>query len=351
MPQMVGAQVVVTGANGFIGRWLVRELFRRGAHVRALARRPEAAHGLFADAVEVQPLDLGNTDRLTQSFAGADVVFHAAGLYCFGLGHQRSLNETNILGTARVLEAAVRARVHRIVHLSSASVLDGRSHPQSLTHADDFPRSRPRFSPYKASKWEAERIVLEAAARGAPAVIGSIPCPLGAEDTTPTPTGRMVHDFVRGRFHAYTHTGLNFIGIHDLTDGLIAVAERGTPGQRYILGQENLLLSEFLQRLARWSHFPAPTVEIPWPVLACVGALGELAHLTSPHASRRLCLETALQARHRQFFCLRRTHDELGWAARRPLDAALQESIAWFRGISTGTPAPVIPDVAPPQSV
>lgn len=328
---MRGVQVVVTGAGGFIGRWLVRELHHRGARVTAVVRRPGDASRLFSPDVSLRAGDITQPETLDAAFAGAGIVFHAAGLYRFGLGHSRALGETNLHGTRHVLRAAAKAGVGCLVHLSSAGVL---SRSEGLIREEDFPAARPRWCAYKASKWDAEQAVLAASREGLPVRIASITCPLGAEDTGPTPTGRMVRDYVRGRFHFSTDTGLNFIGVRDLARGLIAVAENGRNGQRYLLGQENLTLTGFLNRLARLSGGTAPSLEIPWPLIALGGLLGESAHLWCPREGRRLCLETALQARRHQFFDVAPAQEALGWTPQQPLDEALRESLAWFRGWS-----------------
>lgn len=328
---MRGLQVVVTGANGFIGRWLTRELCHRGASVTALSRRPHETAALLPPAVRQAPLDLLDPAALAARFRGADIVFHAAGLYRFGLGHRRALHRANVHGTAAVLEAVRRARVRRLVHLSSAGILEASSRSGGLIGPDDFPARQPAWSAYKASKWASERLVLSAAADGLDAAIASITCPIGAEDTVPTPTGRMLLDFLRGRFPAVARTGLNFIGVRDLADGLIAVADKGRAGRRYILGQENLLLADFLRRAAPACGRPAPTLTIPWIFVAAAGLAGEAAHAFAPGRGRRLCLETALQARRLQFFSLGETADELGWRASRPLDDAIGQAASWFR--------------------
>lgn len=326
-------QVVVTGAGGFIGRWLVRELHRQGARVTAMVRRPADAERLFSPEVTLRAGDITRPETLDSAFAGAAVVFHAAGLYRFGLGHRRALGETNLLGTQHVLRAAAQAGVRCLVHLSSAGVL---SRPEGLIREEDFPAARPRWCAYKASKWDAEQAVLAASREGLPVRIASITCPLGAEDTGPTPTGRMVRDYVQGRFLFSTNTGLNFVGVRDLARGLVAVAEKGRDGRRYLLGQENLTLTGFLNRLARLSDGTAPRLEIPWPLIAVGGLLGESAHLWNPREGRRLCLETALQARRHQFFDVAPAQEALGWIPQHPLDEALRESLAWFR---SGSPS------------
>ncbi len=341
---MQGVQVVVTGAGGFIGRWLVRELVHQGAQVTAMVHRAPSA-GIFPPEVAVERGDITRAGSLGPIFAGKEILIHAAGLYRFGLGHRRALELTNALGTSNILAAARKAGMGRIIHLSSAGIL---KRENGLIEADDFPAYRPRWSAYKGSKWEAELVVMAAARDGLPVRIASIPCPLGSEDHTPTPTGRMVQDYVEGRFPFSTRTGLNFIGIRDLARGIIAVADKGENGRRYLLGQENITLSDFLQRLDQEVGESVRRKEIPWPLIAMGGIFGECAHLWRPHEGRRLCLETALQARRYQFFEVTATQKALGWSPEEPLNVSLRESLDWFRRRSAGPLAlPSTPPIEP----
>lgn len=347
-----GQEILVTGGSGFIGRSLVRALAGNGARVRVLARSPEKAERLFSSCgdngpgghVEVCEGDLLSAESVARACTGVETIYHVGGLYKFGPRHARTMWRTNVEGAENVFAAAWKARVEKIVHVSSAGVLCNRNRGP-LTERD-FPSRAPRFSPYKASKWEAERRALDWAKRGLPLVIACPPCPVGAGDEAPTPTGRMVLDFVTGRFPFSARTGLNFIGVDDLAEGLIAVAARGRTGERYVLGHENLWLDEFLALLADITGQPAPRVRLPWVVIALAGALGEAgAQLgfsrstdTDPKdASRecRVCLETALKARCLQFFELDKARWELGWEARRPLRESLVEAVAWFRARSS----------------
>ena len=336
-----GQSVLVTGGSGFIGRHLVGALRATGARVRVLTRAPEAVERLFAegdghDGVEVCEGDLLSAENVAKACADVETVFHVGGLYKFGPRHAREMWRVNVEGTEHVLAAAWRARVGRVVHVSSTGVLSGGSR-KPLTERD-FPSHRPRWSPYRASKWEAERRALDWAARGLPVVIACPPCPVGPGDEGPTPTGRMVLDFIAGRFPFSARTGLNFIGVSDLIGGLLAVARQGRPGERYLLGQENLWLDEFLALLSELTGRPPPRVQLPWPVIALAGVFGEAAGRLGWHrpgedraAECRICLETALKARCVQFFDCDKARWELGWQPRRPLRDSVAEAVAWFQ--------------------
>jgi dihydroflavonol-4-reductase len=327
-------QILITGATGFIGRALTRNLLAQGESVRVLARSRAKARALFGEQVEIIAGDLTNTATLERACGGVTVVYHVAGSYRFGLRHRRELWQTNVEGAENLFRAAHDAGVDRVVHLSSGGVLERRATgvDDALLTEDDFPAAAPRWCAYKSSKWHAEKRALAWAARGLPVVIASTTCPIGRGDESPTPTGRMIRDFLRRRFPFSCRTGLNFIGIDDLSDGLRQAAARGKPGERYLISHENLWLKDFLQQLAEESELPPPVFCLPNGLVRVIGAAGELADLLGPrHATARVCLETALQASRLQFFSNAKARRELGWQPVRPIAHAVRDAVAWFR--------------------
>jgi dihydroflavonol-4-reductase len=335
-------QTLITGATGFIGRALTRSLLARGEPVRVLARSRAKARALFGDHVEIVAGDLGDEDLLARACRGVEVVHHVAGSYRFGLRRRRELWRTNVEGTENLLRAAHDAGVERVVHLSSGGVLERRG--EALLTEDDFPAAAPRWSAYKNSKWQAERRALAWAARGLPVVIASTTCPIGRGDEAPTPTGRMIRDFLQRRFPFSCHTGLNFIGIDDLCDGLRQAAALGQQGERYLLSHENMWLKDFLLLLAEETDLPTPSVCLPGALVRVIGAAGEVADLLSPRSggTARVCLETALQSGRRQFFSNAKAARELNWRPVQPIGEAVRDAVAWFRdeaGIDLEQPA------------
>ncbi|MEI9999642.1 MAG: NAD-dependent epimerase/dehydratase family protein [Verrucomicrobiota bacterium] len=329
----MSSQILVTGATGFIGRRLTRDLVRRGAVVRVLARRSEKARELFGDTVDVHPGELGDEAALAHACRGVETIYHIAGSYRFGLRHRGELWRSNVDGTENLLRAAWTARVGKVVHLSSGGVLQRRE-PGSvkLINEGDFPARAPRFCSYKASKWQSEQCVLGWAKRGLPVAIASTTCPIGRGDETPTPTGRIVRDFLQGRFPCYCRTGLNFIGVADLSLGLQRVAGKGRTGERYLLCDENLWLKEFLSLLAVETGLRAPWVRLPNAMIRVIGCGGEAIDLLNPRSTgARVCLETALQAKHTQFFSNAKAREELGWKPRSSIQENIAEAVAWFR--------------------
>ena len=325
-------QILITGATGFIGRRLTRDLVRRGESVRVLARDRRKARLLFGDNVEIFLGDVTDGETLAAACLGIETVYHIAGTYRFGLRHRRELWAVNVEGTENLLRAADTAGVRKVVHLSSGGVLKKSDPDATLLDENDFPTEPPRLCFYKASKWHAEKRAQMWAQRGLPVVIASTTCPIGSGDETPTPTGEIVRDFLRRRFPFYCRTGLNFIGLGDLSHGLQLAAQAGKAGRRYLLSGENLWLKEFLDLLARETGMPAPRLALPHAFIQLVGCGGEEVNLLSQRGTNaRACIETALQAAHLQFFDNSRTRGELGWHPVTPLRESIAEAVAWFR--------------------
>ena len=302
-------QILITGGTGFIGRFVVRTLLSRGAKVRLLCRNESKAGRLFGDRVEIVVGDLLEPASCQQACRGMLTVIHLGGLYRFGRRHRVQMEAVNHRGTENMLQAAWDQRVERFVHVSSSSVLESAN---GLTTEDDFPRYVAAGQHYRRSKWLGERAALDWARRGFPLVVASPVAPLGPEDETPTPTGQMVLDFLRGRFPFATHTRLNIVHVGELAEGIMAVAERGRPGERYLLGHHDVTLAEFLRLLADCTAQNAPRFCLPWGMIALAGVVGESA------GADRLCWETALHARRRARYSGRKAAEELGWQPSRP---------------------------------
>jgi dihydroflavonol-4-reductase len=322
-------QFLITGGTGFIGRHVVHRLLCRGARVRVFCRTPEKAQRLFGDRVGIARGDLREPHSVALAMPGCDTVIHLGATFQFGRKARRINEETNIFGTQHLLEAAERSGIQRFVHVSSCGVLEG---DRELLTESDFPANVGTQESYRRSKWLGERASLEAARRGLPVTIASPTSPLGEGDELPTPTGRIVRDFLRGRFPFGARVGLNFIHVTDLAEGILAVAERGRTGERYLLGHHNVWLDEFLQLLARLTKRPAPRFTLPQPVITLVGAIGEAA------GSEWICRETAAHARRRQWFDFSKAAQELGWRPQTPLETITLEAVQWFQGASTPNP-------------
>lgn len=319
--------VLVTGGTGFIGRFVVRQLLREGSRVRVLCRSGSKATQLFGDQVDIVIGNLLDSESVSRACEGMHTVIHIGGAYRFGAANKKTLMDVNVQGTRHLLIAASRRRVEKIVHVSSASLLQNRNAP---AREKDFV-SRPSWGGhYKRSKWEAEICAMEWARRGLPLCIASLASPVGPEDETPTPTGRIILDFLQGRFPFLARTGLNFISVRDCADGILSVARNGATGSRYLISGRNLWLGEFLQMVSRFAKRPAPRWTVPWPLIAAAGLTGEILGRFSRHLGQRICWETAYFAGQAQFFNPVTTRRELGWAPVETIESAVREAVEWY---------------------
>lgn len=329
----MASPILITGATGFIGRHLTRQLIAAGQSVRVLARNPRKAQALFGDAVEISIGDLSDPTTLSGACTGIETVYHIAGVYRFGLRHRREMYRANIDGTENLLAAASAVRVGRFVHVSSASVFrrSSSANPHMPLRETDFPAKAPRFSPYKFSKWESERRALAWNSRGLPVVIANPSCPIGAGDEMPTPTGQMIRDFLRDGFPCYSQVGLNFVNVTDVGTGLQAVAARGRIGERYLLSNQDWWLKDFLQCLADQTGQPVPRTCLPVGLIRALSGFGEIFDLLNFRSkTARLCIETALQAGHAQFFDNTKARTELGWTPS-SIQIGARQAIAWYQ--------------------
>ena len=320
--------ILVTGASGFIGGHLARLLAGQGQPVRALVRPSSNLIGLAGLSVEKAIGDLRDPASLGQALRGCTKLYHVAADYRLWARHPAELYRSNVEGTRNILEAALRAGVERVVYTSTVGCIgipgDGRpgteDHPVSLSEmAGD----------YKRSKFMAEQAALEYAERGLNVVIVNPTAPMGEFDIKPTPTGKIIVDFMRGAMPAYIDAGLNLVDVRDVARGHLLAAEHGTPGRRYILGARNMTLREILEELSRLSGRRAPRARLPYGVaLAYAGIATAASRFTGrePRAS----LEAVRMAAKKMFVRTDRAERELGFEAG-PVEDALQRAIQWFR--------------------
>ncbi len=325
---MSGVSVdLVTGATGFIGGHVVRALLERGRRPRCLARpgtRTAALEGLPVDIVRG---DLRDIDSLRRAAAGSDTVYHCAADYRLYARHPEEIYASNVEGTENVLRAATESGARRIVHTSSVATLagDGPAPGDEASSADEGTI----IGHYKRSKLLAERVALRWASEGAAVVVVNPSTPVGERDVKPTPTGRIIVDFLRGRMPAYVDTGLNVIDVRDVAAGHLLAAEKGKIGERYILGNRNMTLKEIFDLLARITGIPSPGIRLPHWIPLAVAAIDTW---TAPLVGRepRVPLESARMARHRMFFDSAKAVRELG-LPQSSVEEAFSRSVAWFR--------------------
>ena len=333
---MTGKLTLVTGGNGFVGCHVVRALLARGDRVRVLARENADLSALVGLPVEVARGDLRFFDSVARAVEGCDEVYHVAADYRLWLTDPAPMYAANVNGTEFVIRAAVSAGVSRIVHTSTVGAL---GIPHGGVGREDTPSSLAAMTGhYKRSKFMAEQAALEAARAGAPVIVVNPSTPIGALDLKPTPTGRIIVDFLNRRMPAYVETGLNIVDVKDVAHGHLLAAERGRVGEKYILGGENLTLKEFLGRLATISGLRAPRMRIPY-AMAFGYALGAEAFArTVTHRAPRASLTEVRMARKRMFFDSSKARAELGYSTG-PIDAAIGAAIEFFRSQGTAKSA------------
>ncbi len=316
--------ILVTGASGFIGWHVARKLLERGDKVRALARPSSQVRELD---VEVVRGDLRDPDSLERALTGCGVLFHIAADYRLWAKDPGDLYRSNVDGTRNVLEAARKCGAERVVYTSTVGCI---GIPNGGLGTEDRPvREEDMTGAYKRSKFQAEQVALEFAASGFPVVIVNPTAPIGDHDFKPTPTGKIILDFLKGAMPAYVDTGLNFVDVQDTATGHLQAAERGRSGQRYILGSENLTLQQMLQRLASVTGGQAPRWRIPHAVAYAAGVASTgWANLTGQEP--RVPLDAVKMSRTKVFVSLDQAKRELGFNPQ-PVDGALRRAVDWFR--------------------
>jgi dihydroflavonol-4-reductase len=315
---------LVTGASGFLGWHVARVLIERGHRVRALVRPSSKIRELDVETVTG---DLRDPDSVARAVAGCGLVFHVAADYRLWAADENELYRSNVDGTRNILQAARDAGVDRVVYTSTVGCIGV---PRGGTGDEDCPVLLADMKgAYKRSKFLAEQVALEFGAAGLPVEIVNPTAPVGDHDIKPTPTGKIVLDFLKGEMPAFIDTGLNVVDARDVALGHWLACERGRSGERYILGAENLTLEQILGKLAAITGKTAPTVKLPYAVAyAAGGATTGWARLTG--TPPRAPLDAVRMARKKMFVSHAKAARELGFQPG-PAEGALARAVEWFR--------------------
>ena len=319
---------LVTGATGFLGNHVARQLVAAGQSVRVLVRATSnlsSLEGLPAERVTGDLQDAASLDRAMQ---GVRRLYHVAADYRLWAQNPQEIYASNVEGTRRLLEVAARAGVERVVYTSTVATLAVPVPGAALPDEDTRASLSQMIGHYKRSKFLAELEAVKAAAAGVPVVIVNPTAPVGPGDWKPTPTGRIIVDFLNGRMPAYVDTGLNLVAAEDCAAGHLLAAERGRVGERYILGSRNMTLKEILGSLASITGRPAPRVRLPHAVALAAGYADELfSRLTGREP--QIPLEGVRMSRHRMFVASDKAERELGY---RPgaVEPALERAVRWY---------------------
>jgi dihydroflavonol-4-reductase len=319
---------LVTGATGFVGAAVARALVAAGWRVRVLVRAGADRGNLRDLAVDIVEGDLADLSSLERALDGCTGLFHVAADYRLGARDPEPLYRTNVEGTRNILSAARQVGVPRIVYTSSVATigipLDGSPGEERTPAAlSDM------IGHYKRSKYLAEEVARDAARTGLPVIIVNPSTPVGPGDIKPTPTGQLVLDAARGRMPAYVDTGLNIVHVDDVAAGHLLAFERGTAGERYILGGEDMTLQTILQQIAGLAGRKPPRIRLPYAAVLPVAYLAEAFAAVSGR-SGRVTLEGVRMSRKRMFFSSGKAAAELGYRWRPPLQA-FEDALRWFR--------------------
>jgi len=319
----------VTGATGFLGSHVARVLSDQGADLRLLIRRTSNLKNLDGLKAETATGDLRDPSSLEKGMSGCDSVFHVAADYRLWVRDPAEMYRSNVNGTQAILEAARKSGVRRVVYTSSVATIGFRSngHPAD----EDSPVSlADMIGHYKRSKFMAEQAALEAGRRGMHVVTVNPTTPVGEQDVKPTPTGHIVVDFLKEKFPAYVETGLNLVDVKQCAQGHVAAMEKGKPGERYILGGENLTLKQILDKLSEITGLPSPTVKLPYIFAFAAGVVDEAITGRLLRREPRATVDTVRMGRKKMFATSEKAERELGWKIV-PVDAALRRAVQWFR--------------------
>lgn len=318
---------LVTGATGFVGSHVARQLVAAGQSVRVMVRTTSNLRLLEDIIVERVEGDLRNAASIDRAMRGVRRVFHVAADYRLSTRHPEELYESNVEGTRRVIASAQRAGVERLVYTSTVATIAVPRHgvlPNEATQAG----LAEMIGHYKRSKFLAEQVAVDAAKSGAPVVIVNPTAPVGPGDWKPTPTGRIILDFLRGKMPAYVDTGLNVVAVEDVATGHLLAAEKGRIGERYILGCRNMTLKQILDALSAITGRRAPRVKLPHVVALMAGYADEM---YSRLAGRepQIPVEGVKMSRHKMFIESDKAAQELGYRAGK-IESALERAVQWY---------------------
>jgi dihydroflavonol-4-reductase len=318
---------LVTGAAGFLGSHVARQLVARGEDVRVLMRASSNNRAISDLSLEYVTGDLRDAASLERALRHVKRVFHVAADYRLWAKNPQEIYDSNVGGTKNLLDAAKKAGVEQVIYTSTVATIavDRPELPSETTDA----KLEEMIGHYKRSKWMAEQEVRRAVREGLPAVVVMPTTPVGPWDWKPTPTGKIILDFLNGKMPGYVETGLNFVGVEECAAGHLLVADKGEIGERYLLGAQNLTLKELLDMLAKITGLSAPGMKIPHGVALGV-AYVDTAFSRLIGREPGIPVEGVKIAQHKMFVDCSRAEKELGFEPG-SVAAALQRAVRWYQ--------------------
>ena len=319
----------VTGATGFLGSHVARALIAQGAQLRLLVRPSSDLRNIADLNTERVAGDLRDPASFEKALTGCEALFHVAADYRLWVRDPEQMYRSNVDGTRALIEAARKQGVRRIVYTSSVATM-GFGSNGTLADENSPVSLAEMIGPYKRSKFMAEQVVFEAARAGVDVVVVNPTTPIGERDLKPTPTGRIVVDFLKKKFPAYVDTGLNLVDATECARGHVLALEKGRRGERYILGGENLTLKQILDRLNAITGLPSPKVKLPYVFALAAGVVDETVTGRFLGREPRATIDAVRMGRKKMFVTSAKAELELGWRSV-PVDDALRRSVEWFR--------------------
>src|SRR5437764_756661 len=321
-------KVLVTGATGFIGSHVAQALAAQGADLRLLTRassRTENIAGLNADRVVG---DLRDPASLKNAMQGCEFVFHVAADYRLWVRDPEQMYRSNVEGTRAIINAAMESGVRRVIYTSSVATMGFTT--QGHIASETSPVSlQDMVGHYKRSKFMAEQIALQAGRQGANVVVVNPTTPVGEQDIKPTPTGRIIVDFLKRKFPAYVDTGLNVADVKEVARGHLLAMEKAVPGERYILGGENLTLKQILDQLSAITGLPSPRLRVPHAVAMGFAVFDQLFTGMVLRKEPRATIDAVRMGRKKMFASSAKAERDLDYKVV-PVDDALRRAISWF---------------------
>jgi dihydroflavonol-4-reductase len=320
-------KVLVTGASGFVGNAVARACARSGREVRVLVRKSSNTQWIRGMGAELIYGDLRQPESLAKALEGCDELYHVAAQYTFYNPNPKEIYESNVQGTRNILQAATEKNLKRVVYTSTVGAI---GIPENGNHGDE---ETPITlfdcqGHYKRSKFLAEQEALSFYRKGLPVVVVNPSAPIGVGDAKPTPTGKMIVDFLNGKMPAYLDTGLNVIDVEDCALGHLLAAEKGRPGERYILGNQNMTLEQIFRELSILTGLKAPKIKVPHSLAMGAAHVSEFIsrwNKKPPMVEK----EAVILAKKRMFFNSEKAVRELG-LPQADARLALRKAVTWY---------------------
>jgi dihydroflavonol-4-reductase len=319
----------VTGATGFVGSHVARVLAEQGADLRLLIRSSSDLRNIEDLKAERVTGDLRDAASLKKAVSGCDAIFHVAADYRLWVRDPDEMYRSNVEGTRTILQAARESGVRRVVYTSSVATIGFTSNGRPTDESSPVSLAN-MIGHYKRSKFVAEQVAIEAGRSGMDVVVVNPTTPVGERDIKPTPSGRIIVDFLKKKFPAYVDTGLNLVDVTECARGHVSALEKGSSGERYILGGENLTLKQILDKLATIAGLQSPKIRVPYMVALATGVVDQVVTGYIRKREPRATIDTVRMGRKKMFVSSGKAERDLGWKTV-PVDDALRRAVEWFQ--------------------